>query len=333
VSSRRYSEFASRINIDAFEEAIGFTPNRTDGNNNDIGQCPDIWNLHKNGDTTGKFAIHRDKKVYHCWVCGGGSLLSFVMEWKSFDEGSAVRWLYQFASEDAISKEQFAEEVDRVLGDPVSTELALPYFNSKVLDRFSPAPPEWLQSRNISSEVANSFGVKYNAESERHSANSDYVGPSIIFPHFWNEKVVGWQSRWLDESRPDWIPKYTNTSDFPKETTIYNFNLFQDDVVVVCESVPTVLVLASIGVPAMATFGSSVSERQIALLKRFQQGLYIAPDNDGAGVKYLDTLYEGLERFIPLKLIEPVGDPDSGNDLADLDRSEIQDRISSAEYL
>ena len=71
----KFSAFVDDIDIDAFEEQIGFDVLRTH-RDEDIGQCPDYWGLHAHGDTTGKFAINREKKVYHCFVCGGGSLLS-----------------------------------------------------------------------------------------------------------------------------------------------------------------------------------------------------------------------------------------------------------------
>jgi hypothetical protein len=69
----KYSEFWDRINVDSFEEAIEWTPEYSH-NDNDIGFCPFPEN-HSHGDTTGKFAIQREKRVYNCWVCGGGSLL------------------------------------------------------------------------------------------------------------------------------------------------------------------------------------------------------------------------------------------------------------------
>ena len=91
----RYSDFENRIDIDAFEEAIGFEPIET-RSGNDVGHCPDWQGLHSHGDTTGKFAIHRDKKVYNCWVCGGGSILSLAMEINDMDMQEATDWLFKF---------------------------------------------------------------------------------------------------------------------------------------------------------------------------------------------------------------------------------------------
>jgi DNA primase len=333
---RRYGDFASRINIDAFEEAIDFEVIDTDKNNNDVGHCPDPWGLHKHGDQTGKFAIQRDKKVYNCWVCGGGSLLSLVMAIKDIDEAGAIDWLYQFASEDAISEEQFEDEIARLMATEIDRKKPLPYFNEHVLDRYESAY-DWGAERGISEEVIDGFQVKFDpVHLRRGKTKDDYIGPGIILPHFWQGRLVGWQVRWLDEERPKFVSKYTNTGDFPKDSTVYNYDrsYFAEEIVV-CESVPTVMVLATHGIPAMATFGSNVNDDQMKYLRGCAKGLVIAPDNDGAGAKYVDALYEGLDRFIPLKMVEPVGEPDSGSDLGDLfdDPEALIERVKNAEYL
>lgn len=330
-SERKYQDFASRIDVDAFEEAIDFVPTKTDDDGNDIGHCPDIWGLHKNGDTTGKFAIHREKKVYNCWVCGGGSFLSFAMEFKNVGEQEAANWLYQFASEDAISNEGFVEEIERMLATESGYQPAtLPYFNSRVLQNLDFAY-DWGSDKNIPSPVIEHFGIRF----DKARVRANYEGPAIVLPHFWQGRLVGWQERWLDEDKPEWIPKYTNTSDFPREQTLYNYDwtMFDQEVVVV-ESVPTALVLMGLSIPAIATFGSNVTSEQMRLLRRCTAGIVIAPDNDNPGIKFIESLYEGLDRYIPLKAIEPVGEDGSGSDLGDLKVSDdILDAVRGAKFV
>lgn len=335
TTKRIYSDFVSRIDVDAFEEAIGFVPIDTDRNNNDVGFCPDPWGLHKHGDTTGKFAIHRDKRVYNCWVCGGGSLLSLAMAIKDCEDYEAADWLYQFASEDTISSERFVDEIEMELADEGPQETVLPYFNARVLDKHQPAY-EWGLGRGISNEVIDYKLVKFDPSHTRRSRKGEeHEGPAVILPHFWQGKLVGWQERWFDA--PKWIPKYTNTQDFPRKETIYNYEpgILADPKLIVCESVPTVLALMSRGIPAMATFGSNLSQEHIRLLRRCINGITIAPDNDDAGAKYVDALYEGLERYIPLKLTPRVGEPNSGGDLGDLanDQDALIECIEAAEDL
>ena len=59
----RYADFWDSINVDAVEEALGWVPEYTH-NDNDVGYCIFPEN-HSHGDTTGKFAIHREKRIKH----------------------------------------------------------------------------------------------------------------------------------------------------------------------------------------------------------------------------------------------------------------------------
>ena len=83
---KKYSEIIKDLDIDEFENAIGFEPNGQTDQGEDWGHCPDPWSLHKHGDRTGKFSINRDKKVFNCFVCGGGTLLSLAMAIRDCEE-------------------------------------------------------------------------------------------------------------------------------------------------------------------------------------------------------------------------------------------------------
>lgn len=131
----KYSEFRDRIDIEAFEEAIGFAPLYRNGDN-DVGYCLFPEN-HQHGDTTGKFAIHREKRVWNCFVCDGGDLVSLVMLVRNCDSGEAVDWLYQFAVGDTRTDDEFADYLVDMLSDEEQTKTRLPYFNKRVLERFS----------------------------------------------------------------------------------------------------------------------------------------------------------------------------------------------------
>lgn len=331
--SHRYSEYSHRIDIDAFEEAINFEFIDDDGKGNDVGYCPDPWGMHKNGDTTGKFAIHREKKVFNCWVCGGGTLLSLAMAIWDLPEDDAIDKLLGFCTEP--SDERFEDEISDLLRDERAREPIIPWFNANVLHKFE-EPSEELQAfcedRGISSEVAESHKLGYDPLAVKISKKGRYEGPGIIFPHFWQGRLVGWQTRWLepDEDRPPWVQKYNNTRDFPKMWTIYNYEkvYLSKDPIVVVESVPTALYLESLGYPAVAMFGATAPPEQFKLLRSCQQGLILAPDNDAPGIKFVTKAKEyGLDRFVPVQICGPVGEPDSGTDLADLPDWEVEDAL------
>lgn len=314
--SASYKEFAERIDVDAWEEAIGFEP-ISQKDEEDIGFCLDPWGQHQHGDRTGKLAINRDKRLYNCWVCGGGTLLTYTMAIKDMDVMEATAWLYQFTRRVEETTERFEAEIDRLLFDEEKSNdrIVIPYFNVAVLDRwteYSEEMLEWSTKRGISKDTLRSYGVGFNpALTMRH-----FTGPAAVFPHFWNDKLVGWQSRWICDFPKD-IPKYVFTNDFPREHSIYGIGqLSSSSPVIVCESVPTVLLLATSGHAAVATFGASVTDEQIKHLRKLQQGVIIAADNDKAGDKFERLLVDGLDRYIDVRVAERV--PGEGADFGDL---------------
>jgi len=309
-----YSKIAKTLDVDEFEAAIGFEPMDTNSKGEDHGHCPDPWGLHKNGDRTGKFAINRDKKVFNCFVCGGGTLLSLTMAIYDFDENQATEWLRQFSSKSNQTDEGFMSEIVRMLSDaPIEEVATLPWFNQNVLLQWDDEDSNWFSERGITEKVRERYKVGVNPKTIRTNGSDSFESTSIVLPHFWKGKLVGWQNRWMGE-RPKWVPKYTNTNDFPKRTTLFGWDnvLDSDKPIVIVESVPTVLYLASIGIPAVATFGATVSKEQMKILRSCQQGVVLAQDNDEAGIKWRNDLISYLERYIPVMEMEVVWEDDVG---------------------
>lgn len=331
VNKLRYSNFADRIDIDAFEAALEFEPIESK-DDEDRGYCILPYNSHTNGDTTGKFSINREKKIYNCWVCGGGSLLDLAMATQDLDPEAATQWIYQFANREETDDE-FFDHLDELLSVPADRQPAVPYFNDRVLARYDAATEHpWLKERGISNWAIDTFNIRFKPEATRTNGEESYQGPTILFPHFWQGQLVGWQQRWLGEDRPKWVPKYTMTPDFPKNETLYGYDRAIDNhpggYPVVCESVPSALFLWSMGIPAVVTFGSSVGESQMKLLRRFP-GVILAPDNDEAGAKWTHTLESYLDRFIDVKIL-PVLDG-TGSDIGDL--AQLSDQCLVYDYL
>lgn len=335
----RYSEFVYDLDIDAFESAINFEPTEQIGDN-DVGHCPDIWGMHAHGDTTGKFAIHRDKRVYNCWVCGGGSLLSLVVEMFDMEIDDATEWMRQFAHGDKRTDAEFEDYFMNLLDEVERHAATMPFFNERVLERFS-ADPSWFLTRGISQEVIESYKLCYSNNAMKSSPvkehngvrkkiDDDYYGASAIFPHFWEGKLVGWQNRWMDwlpdkSKTPKWLAKWTNTTDFPKANTLFNYDAALDSLqpVVVCESVATVLLLTSFDVPAVSYFGSEPKEAQLRLLRHIQAGVILAPDNDSGGDKLLSIATNYLQNYIDVQHLPKVTKV-KGADIGDYAKEEFR---------
>lgn len=310
-----YRDIIQSIDIDEFENAIGFEPMGQNETGEDWGQCPDPWGMHKHGDRTGKFSINRDKKVYNCFVCGGGTLVSLTMAIRECDKDEALDWLRQFTSKSNQTDEGFIEEVDSLLmTKPAQEESAtLPWFNEKVITPWEGNNHSWFEQRGISEAACAKYRLGVNYETIRTKGSESFQGESIVLPHFWNGQLVGWQNRWVCD-RPKWVPKYTNTGDFPKKFTLYGWDqaIELDSPIVIVESVPSVLYLASLNIPAVATFGATVSDEQMQMLRGCQHGVVLAQDNDQAGDKWRNNLVEYLDRYIPVSEMEIAWDDDIG---------------------
>jgi DNA primase len=318
----KYSEFVDLLDVESLMPAIGFEPLHMDNRGNYVGYC--LWpQNHTNGDTTGKFAIHPEKKVYNCYVCGGGSLLSLVMELNEWDSETAENYLRQFAG-DARNDGEFVEDFLNAFAQDAEHRVdTMPYFNERVLEKYAPAY-EWGESVGLNAEVIDTYRVLYSDSATKRSPGKgkftdepDYHGPSIIWPHFWNGRLVGWQNRWLADDRPEFVKKWTNTVDFPKDSTLYGYDFLQRGTLVYAvESAKSVLKLRQIGKQAVGTFGSNVNDAQLRLLRRFRTGVALWPDNDKAGEQWFSQLYDYLGRYVPLSGVAPI--PDSKGDVADL---------------
>lgn len=333
----RYSEFAHKIDIDALEEALGFEPiERRDGE--DRGYCPLPWGLHKNGDTTGKFSINREKTCFNCFVCEGGSLLSLTMAMRDLDVDAATSWLAQFTQHTDSGGTDDLDEIDQRYSATDKRKVK-PYFNTRALDKWlvwyelcggDNDLYSWLNKRDIDIGTAKRFKVGYDLTHVARGRGDPWTGASVILPHFWEGRLMGWQSCWQGD-RPKWVAKYTNTSDFPRGWTLWGYDeAIKEGKPILVESVPTALRLWSMGFPAIATFGSSVSEAQLVLLRGFLDGVMLSPDNDAPGEKWLATLSRYLERYTTVKILPAVGE--HGNDLGDIPKADVLRAIWSASY-
>jgi hypothetical protein len=354
----RYKDFIDKVDLDAVYTEIEWEPLYTkpakDGGTEDIGYCPDPWNQHKNGDTTGKFAIHRDKRVANCWVCGGSSLLGLVAAIKNIEFEAALDLLYGYATHDDQGDDEFRNEVLGLLAqlDAKRDEDTIPYFNPLVLNKWKndnclkglqlwnegefDGKPKHIRPDVLEANALFAFdAVKFapRSKTDGKPIDENYQGPCIIFPHYWKGRLVGWQHRWLADDRPKWVSKYTNTPDFPKAVTLYGVPRPSPLPVVVVESVPTRLVVESLGWPSVGTFGASVTPEQLKLLRRFQQGVIIAPDNDKPGLEALVKMADYLEGFIPVSYIEPVGRKGKGDDLGDIPPDQAREALHGAERI
>jgi hypothetical protein len=308
----------SDVDYERLYEGLGFEAVRQDQHGNDIGHCFDPFGWHKHGDRTGKLIFYKDSERVSCFVCGGFTLERFTAIIRDTDDEDAEDWVAQFREGEVKSDEAFRAHIrDRLNYKYTPKRKGFPKPSSTVLENFDlfkkwdDLALAWAAKRGISEETANDLGLRYGNPRRMPPLgieDDSYQGPAIIIPHYWYGELVGWQYRWiLDKELPGWLQKYTNTKDFPKERTLFNFDRAKESdlPVIVCESVTTVAWLHENGLPSTATFGARVTGGQVRELRKCQQGLVLAPDNDAASYSWIGKLLP-LSKFVPLKVLERV---------------------------
>lgn len=302
-------------------------------------------------EKTPSFAINEAGQFYHCFGCGvSGDVIRFVSEMESLDFVSTVKLLAQKAqlpmpenTDDDKRSIELKRKKDTIL--KILNDTAHFYFNNLssgnaeahvayILKREIPAPmvrtfgmgasldfnglPKYLLSKGYSKQDIIDSGVV----NENEGRLTDAQGGRLIFPiiNSYGE-VIAFGGRVLNKSN---TAKYVNTRDtliFTKRKNLFNINLVKKlkrsqtvkDIIMV-EGYLDVVSLYSAGFKnVVASMGTSLTQDQARLIKRFADTVYISYDGDAAGQKAnlrgMDILKdEGLNvKVVPL----PEGmDPD-----------------------
>lgn len=300
--------------------------------------CPDWLGNHQNGDAVPSFGFNTEKLTYNCFVCGGGSLIQLVEQMQQVSERQAEAWLIGMANLEPADTDKFQAEIEKIL-NPYTDVDPDPNYPLDALFPFRKIHP-YLLERGINKETIIRYQVGYD---ESHYG--------ITIPHFFMGALKGWQTRHLVSQEIDgrdtyWcpscepyhkegrIPKYKNTPNLPKSTTLYGYDHAMQYCkkhgyrsIIIVESPMTALYLASHGFGnVMATFGSFNFE-QGQLLWPFDR-VYFWPDNDDAGRENASRAVKGLERYVDLRIVPVV--EGMKNDAANLRPEAIQEYISKA---
>lgn len=321
---------------------------------------------HPGADAKPSFSVNEQTLLYNCFVCNEGGplplLVASMQDLETDEDGTrwnkALEWLLPFSDADVREDDDdgFMEQLERYLDrNEVRTvharKVEMPYYSRRIIERLDYAPLDLLSKWQIEHEATvEQFDIRYEPSRYRSKAGKEYYGPALLIPHFYRGDLVGYQERWLDEERPKWIPKYTNSDNFPKADTLFNWDGAKEEArrglpVLVVESTMTAIRLWEIGYAAVATFGASVRDEQIRLLSTFHAGgVILAFDSDpafrntkgewieGAGKKAFATVSARLlDLGIPVHTIEVTSD--SKDDLADLSEEQIHALITQCAWV
>ncbi len=313
---------------------------------NFVGLCP----FHQ--EKTASFAVHPTRQIFHCFGCGaGGDVFKFVMLIENVSFPEALGLVAQKAGlsppdrpgpagDDSSSRERAAlyrvHEVaakfcsaqlsgtaegraaraylsDRGLEDETLAHFHLGYAPSQV-QSLSHA----LRDSGFAADIIEKSGLVVPAR--EGVSQLDRFRRRVIFP-IYNEggKVAAFAGRALGEDQP----KYLNSPETPiytKSRILYHLHeagpaIRKLDGAVLVEGYMDCIAVTSAGVKnAVATCGTSLTESQVRLLRRFTRRVTVSYDPDAAGLaateRSIGLLLE--EGFEVKALTLPGGlDPDS----------------------
>lgn len=283
---------------------------------------------HTGADTNPSFAINKNKLAYNCFVCGGGSLAQLVMETQGLEWEEALEWMRPYVA--SLVREDptaFSQAIKRKLYfDEEQSAATMPYFKPSILDPWIDGPFDYYVGRGIDETTCRQMSLCFDTSYTKHYKGKEWTGEAAIIPHFFEGNLVGYQARVVGD-KPEGLPRFDNTSNFPKAETLYNYDMashYHRSEVYVVESALTAAYCVGLGHMAVATFGATVSTVQLNLLRRFAR-VVLAFDSDKPGAKATELVMEALKRQTQVRIMLPV-EIDKG-DLLDLEPEQARNHM------
>ncbi|MDR1740793.1 MAG: DNA primase [Synergistaceae bacterium] len=274
-----------------------------------VGLCP----FHD--EKTPSFHVSRERQSFHCFGCGkGGDVFTFVMESEGLDFRAALELLADRAGVELTANREAYEKNSRRRGLHDVMELAARVFRSLLSAAEGSAARAYLARRNVSDSDAARFELGWSAASwdslwrrlrdegvsprEAMDAGLVVEGQNGIYDRFRGRvmfpirdlsgRVVAFGGRIVDGEGA----KYINSPEgviYSKRKNLYMLRAARDSIrerkrAILVEGYMDVLRLHMSGyTEAVASLGTSLTEEQAGLLKRFSDRCLICYDSDTAG--------------------------------------------------
>ena len=268
-------------------------------------------------EKTPSFFVSPDRQSWHCFgACGtGGDVFSFVMRREGIEFSEALGVLAARAGV-ALPERQRRPEEERERERSYAANEAAARWYHELLVSGDPgkAAREYIQGRGVDEPTAEAFLVGFSPPSweatreqlrERGFSDAELLSAGLLvegdkglhdrfrgrlmFPiRDARGRFVGFGARALDDS----VPKYLNTAQtatFDKGGMLYALDRAQDGIrregcAVIVEGYMDAIACHQRGFDnAVATMGTSLTERQVRLLKRQTGNIVLALDADAAG--------------------------------------------------
>ena len=274
------------------------------------GPCPFHGGKHRN------LAVIPKKQMFYCFVCHeGGDVFTFFMKRHGMEYPTAVR---------EVARRSGISIPDRPTGGPDPREpffsavaVAADWYSRRLLDADDATQARrYLEQRDIGAERIGPLGLGYSPRGDEFLAAMEQLGikqevlleaglavkrdDGSVRPRFWNRllfpihdirgRIVGFGGRVLGDGEP----KYLNSPDsqiFHKGLLLYNLHdakqaIRRTERAIVVEGYFDVIRLVDVGLEeTIAPLGTSLTEDQARLLKRYTKNVVLLYDSDTPGLR------------------------------------------------
>ena len=344
ISQNTIQQIQSRIDI---IDIVGAFVKLKKRGTNYLGICP----FHN--ERTPSFTVSPAKEIYKCFGCGkSGNSIGFLMELEKFSYVEALRWLankYNVEIEETeMSPEHkllqsnadslfiinnFAQQFfsDYLFNTDEGRDIGLSYlkergFREDIIKKFqigfNPGDRDKFSTAAINAQYNIELLQKSGLVAIRDNKPADNYRSRIIFPiHNQSGKILGFGARILKAN--DKAPKYINTPEneiYVKSKILYGSYFARQaidkaDECLLVEGYTDVVSLHQAGIEnVVASGGTSLTQDQLRLIKKYTNNLTIIYDGDSAGIKAaLRGMDLALEESLNVRLvlIPDKEDPDS----------------------
>jgi DNA primase len=314
---------------------------------NYLGLCP----FHN--EKTPSFTVSPSKEIFKCFGCGKvGNSVNFIMEHEHLTYPEALKYLAKKFHIDVVEKELTPEELEKqneresllvvsayaarqftenLFSTDEGISVGLSYFRERgfrqdTLKKFevgySFEKRDALTKKAIEDGYKQEFLVKTGLSVQHDDRCFDRFSGRVMFPiHSLSGQVLGFGGRVLKTDAK--TAKYLNSPEseiYHKSRILYGMyqarkTITQEDKCYMVEGYTDVMSCHEAGVfNVVASSGTSLTQEQIRLVKRFTQNMTILYDGDAAGIKAslrgIDlVLEEGMN--VKIVLLPDGDDPDS----------------------
>lgn len=241
-------------------------------------KCP----LHDDQNPSFSLNIHTGNWI--CFKgCGQGEFTSLVSQILNCSSQEAREWI------ESNGQRSTVEHLTNVLanaflipapGEAESSDLNWRDYFKSIANDFMPV---WFLDRGFTWDTVQHWNLRY-----------DIVRDAVVIPVYWKEELLGIISR---NAKFTDRPKYENSYGLPKASILFGEISKSSSLIIICEGVLDAIWLWQCGFNAAALLGSSISRRQIEILREYRFGeVVLALDNDTAGVTGTEEAIQKLTR-------------------------------------